>query len=780
MKDLIRRILEQEVDEGAKPKYTEEEIMTSGCRYKTKRDFLKNEPNIYRAAYNRDLLFKITQDCKYKPLGNLYNRMLYMYVWNSGDVKAVYFGLTCDEDRRFREHTSEYNEMDEVETSPGCKVGSSSVNKFIQQYGKYDNYYQLTDGYIKAEIAALLEMCAIAHFREDSEWKGNVIVVNRTKGGELGSRCNRNARPIIKDADNILKKQITSSEIFAKEFPTASKYWSEKPQRKKIMNKQLKFRLFDDAPYRKEEILKLVNDYNSFDSFMSDHRKAAISLRRKKMGDILFPKENVFYNKKNEKTYNTFKEVVDDLKLDFIEDYFIFERGTNEEKLGIKLIPKDSVKDLDEIPDDLVESFFRSINESKSPKERTLQYLSQLNLEPWEDIRYNMEYLVVPGSNQIIFLSIPDDFECSILEHFYMTLKMFFKDDEQEMTNFVYDYLKENGLNLPFHKNDFWLSSAVATGIASREDGDRPMKKESLNEGRPPSKENRFIKSWLKKYENLKKYKSSDGRFIYLADDIGQILVSLDNQINETGVSYELILGPLENVIGEKQARRKVIGWLLDNYQLVNMGYVYDETNDILGMIDSTDIPIKPDQINESRELETLKRFFFKKWDDEKKEGKRPTIFDINRLGLTRFRNEIVQLFVDYMGYNDTNSRSEAVRNYLMNGTFTENDIVNMDNLNQGKIQVRFSNVEFNENYNEVNNNIDLDVEFVVLSGSFYNVEEGETYHFSSSDNPFDDFVSYFEFKEGIEQIVESFVFNVVESFGFNINKNFDYISVKW
>ena len=30
------------------------------------------------------------------------------------------------------------------------------------------------------------------------------------------------------------------------------------------------------------------------------------------------------------------------------------------------------------------------------------------------------------------------------------------------------------------------------------------MKKKNLNEGRPPSKENRFVKTWLKKYENLK------------------------------------------------------------------------------------------------------------------------------------------------------------------------------------------------------------------------------------------------------------------------------------
>ena len=420
------------------------------------------------------------------------------------------------------------------------------------------------------------------------------------------------------------------------------------------------------------------------------------------------------------------------------------------------------------------------LREERTPKDRTLQYLSQLNLEPWEDKRYGMQYLVVPDSGKIIFLLISDNFECSILEHFYDMLKMFFKDDKQKMTDFVYDYLKENGLDLPFHKNDFWLAFSEDTGVASRENGDRPMKKKNLNEGRPPSKENRFVKTWLKKYENLKKYKSEDDRFIYLADDTGQILVSLDTQINQTAVSYELILSPLGNVIGGKQARRKVIGWLLDNYHLTNMGYVYDETNDMLGMIDSTDKLIEPKQINESTETETLKKYFHKKWDQEKKQGKRPTIFDLDKLGLLKFKNEIIQIFVEYMGYTDINSRSEAVKNYLMNGTFTEDDIIDMDNLDQGKITIRFNKIEFTGNNNVIKNDTDLDVEFVVLSGSFYNSEEGETYHFSSGDNPFDDFTSYWDFNEEIERVVESFVHNVIESFGFNIDKHFDYISVKW
>ena len=133
------------------------------------------------------------------------------------------------------------------------------------------------------------------------------------------------------------------------------------------------------------------------------------------------------------------------------------------------------------------------------------------------------------------------------------------------------------------------------------------------------------------------------------------------------------------------------------------------------------------------------------------------------------------------MGYDDENSRSQAVKQYLLNHTFTEKEITEMDNFDQGKIKVRFNKVEFSESDNNYGKNfLDLDCEFVVLSGSFYNSEEGETYHFSSGDNPFDDFVSYFEFKEEIEQVVESFVHNVTESFGFNIDKDFDYVSVNW
>ena len=181
-----------------------------------------------------------------------------------------------------------------------------------------------------------------------------------------------------------------------------------------------------------------------------------------------------------------------------------------------------------------------------------------------------------------------------------------------------------------------------------------------------------------------------------------------------------------------------------------------------------------------SRNMDQLKRFFYNKWDKEKNEGKLPTISDIGKLGLNKAKDEIIALYLEYMGYDNENSRTKALEKYLTSNTFTEKDITEMGNFDQGNITVRFDKVEFSENDNEVINYLDLDVSFIVLDGSFYNSEDGETYNFSSGENPFDDFVSYFEFKEEIVSVVESFIHRTIENFGFNINRHFDDINVTW
>jgi hypothetical protein len=317
-----------------------------------------------------------------------------------------------------------------------------------------------------------------------------------------------------------------------------------------------------------------------------------------------------------------------------------------------------------------------------------------------------------------------------------------------------------------------------------KDSGERPTFKHNefkkLTEAKMLPK-NKFAKVWLSQYNDLKKYKSENGRFIYLANNNGSIMVSLDTY-GSTAVSYELIWSMLERYFTEKETRRKIIGWLLDQYHLADMGYVYDKSQDMMGKIDNTDILIESNQLTESQENNPLKNFFFKRWQNQLNNGLTPSIYDIKKLGLSQKKDEIIQYFVEFMGYDEINSRSEAVKQYLLNHTFTENEITDMKYLDEGKIKIKFTKVEFTESdmYQHGKNLLDLYIDFVVLSGSFYNSYEEVTYNFSSEENPFDDFVSYWEFKDEIKNFVGGFVSKTLESFGYNINRHFNAFEIEW
>ena len=306
-----------------------------------------------------------------------------------------------------------------------------------------------------------------------------------------------------------------------------------------------------------------------------------------------------------------------------------------------------------------MKDLIRNILQEETSQEKLAKgYLSRLKLTPWKNDKYNLIFFATPKGT-CVFLIDTDDFEISIQDSTYDVLMKLLKTEDKVM-NFLYDYVTERGIKLPFHKSDTWISRS-------------------------------------------------------------------------------------ENV----------------------------------GGVDEDDEPyFNSNNLNESSN--PVKNYWFKKWTRQKEKGETPSIYDIEKLGLSKKRNEIIQYFLEFMGYDDENSRSQAVKQYLLNHTFTEKEITEMDNFDQGKIKVRFDKVEFTENEGVDLFRINLDVEFTLLSGSFYNSEEEETYSFSSNENPFEDFVTYFEFKEEITQVVESFVIKTLESFGYDINKDFDYIDVKW
>jgi len=297
------------------------------------------------------------------------------------------------------------------------------------------------------------------------------------------------------------------------------------------------------------------------------------------------------------------------------------------------------------------------LNEETSQEKLARSYLSKLRLTPWKNDRYSMLYLAT-NKGTIIFLIDENDSEITIKDSIYDLLMKFLKN-EDNVSNFVYDYIIEIGVKLPFDKVRAWVSRSENVGFIEHDD-DPYFDSNSLNENTNP-----------------------------------------------------------------------------------------------------------------------VKNYWTKKWSKQKEKGEAPSLSDIQKLGFSKKRNEIIQYFAEFMGYDDENSKSNAVKQYLLNHTFTEKEITDMDNFDQGKITVKFTKVDFIENVGPAND-FDLNAYFVVLNGSFYNSEDDETYDFSTGNNPFDDFVTYFEFKEGIDQVVEGFVHATLESFGFNINNDFDDINVKW
>ena len=298
------------------------------------------------------------------------------------------------------------------------------------------------------------------------------------------------------------------------------------------------------------------------------------------------------------------------------------------------------------------------------------------------------------------------------------------------------------------------------------------LKEETSNE--------KLAKTYLSRL-NLKVWRHDRHRFVFLVTPKGTSIILVIPEGHEFVIqdsTYDMLFKFLktENNVADFLYDYMIYLGIKLNFNK-KAGWVSRSEN--VGGVDEDDEPyFDSNNINESSN--PVKNYWFKKWSRQKEKGETPSIYDIEKLGLSKKRNEIIQYFLEFMGYDDENSRSNAVKQYLLNHTFTENEITEMDNFDQGKIKVRFNKVEFTENEGVDLFRLNLDIMFTVLSGSFYNSEEEETYNFSSTLNPFEDFVTYFEFKEEIVQVVESFVIKTLESFGYDVNKDFDYVSVKW
>jgi len=453
MKNLIKNILkekistkskeliyetESELDEVGRPRlFSNEDIIERACQYTNQRDFENsNDKNYFYLAKNRKLLPHIRIECGYRPLGNAYSRMLYMYIWEK-NVNAVYFGLTCDEERRYEEHTRlEQEIIKNADVKPTCKVGANSaVKDFIQKHGYHDRYVMISDGYIDAFTAALAERCLIDHFRNDDEWKGKIQVINKSKGGELGGRCPANARRMMQDVKLIMDNQLNTPEEFQQNYPTEYEYWSKDKNRQKIFNQGLKKRFFQDAPYSKDEILKLASNYDNLDDFKNENERAFLSARRNRMIDILFPKDNVYFDPNTNKTYKSLTSLNKDLNKDFKDLFNDFLRGQGELDYGIVLKPNNEINETKSLIKSILKEESKNLEKEKKGIDLTIKMLkkSYPYIIGW---KYSEEH---PESPVYINIDIICDIE-KTKEFYNSDLKWYYKKNPENIKEDDYAY----------------------------------------------------------------------------------------------------------------------------------------------------------------------------------------------------------------------------------------------------------------------------------------------------------------------------------------------------
>jgi hypothetical protein len=108
------------------------------------------------------------------------------------------------------------------------------------------------------------------------------------------------------------------------------------------------------------------------------------------------------------------------------------------------------------------------LKEEFNKKRMARLILDQLNLSPWINKRYQMQFLATPGKTVIILYTKTDD-EISVQDGIYIQLKRIIKDD-QDLENFVKEYVIEKGFTLD---HESWVNSSDNVGMV--EDDDEPM-----------------------------------------------------------------------------------------------------------------------------------------------------------------------------------------------------------------------------------------------------------------------------------------------------------------
>jgi hypothetical protein len=157
-----------------------------------------------------------------------------------------------------------------------------------------------------------------------------------------------------------------------------------------------------------------------------------------------------------------------------------------------------------------------------------------------------------------------------------------------------------------------------------------------------------------------------------------------------------------------------------------------------------------------------LKTFFFKMWDKQKeKDG--VAFFNqeaIEKLGLIKdnyTKHNILQYYIDYVGGRE-NQKKEFIE-YIESGIFNSLDIKTIQDRLPMDFKFVISNVE-------INNRRELFGNYVIIEGSWIDIDTGESFSIITGENEIDDMSTFFELKSEIADAIDEFVDEIGNKFG--------------
>jgi predicted GIY-YIG superfamily endonuclease len=232
--------------------WTFDRVKDEASKYTSRRDFEKGSVDAYGASKQHGWYHDVTSHMDY--LGSLYRRAVYALEFPNN---TVYIGLTDDTERREGEHLD--------------PEGKTTVSKFIKQTNLIPTLKLIND-YTDVKEAQNIERCSIDLYKSQG-WN----VLNKAKGGALGA-CKR-----IWTKENVEKE--------AQKYHTRSDFKKGNRSayviavREGWMDDITKHMTYKQIQWTEEMIRNIASKYHTLTDFLKNEPKAATAARNMKIYD---------------------------------------------------------------------------------------------------------------------------------------------------------------------------------------------------------------------------------------------------------------------------------------------------------------------------------------------------------------------------------------------------------------------------------------------------------------------------------------------------------------